>query len=252
MGDIGKEQFGRFVAEQRKKKKLTQKELAQKLYVSDKAVSKWERGSSMPDISLLMPLAEILGVTVTELLEGQEMETAADNDHLEMLLKKVVTFTNDTPEMRKEKKKRNAVIFGVCVLFFVLEILLLHAMGCSALQAPPMFILFMLLSLMAGIFLWLLTDDQLPYFYSEHDTRSDILTAPFPRYFMFGKIITKRSWPHIVNAARRWAMGSLLALPLLYAGLSVVPELLDIEILQAAVMLLYFGTLFVSVELAGE
>lgn len=252
MGEIGKEQFGRFVAEQRKKKKLTQKDLAQKLYVSDKAVSKWERGSSMPDISLLMPLAEALDVTVTELLEGREMEAAADNSHLEMLLKKAVTFTGDTPEMRREKKKRNAVIFGVCAVIFVLETLLFHVIGCSVLQAPPIFILFILISLMAGIFLWLLTDDQLPGFYSEHNPGSDMLTAPFPRYFMFGKVITKRSWPQMVKAARRWAVGSLLALPLLYAGLCSFPELLGMEILQAAVMLIYFGTLFVPVVLAGE
>ncbi len=256
MSENGKEQFGRFVAEQRKKKNLTQKELAQKLYVSDKAVSKWERGSSMPDISLLKPLAETLDVTVTELLEGRKIEEeaakAAENGKLEMLLKKAVTFTSDTPEMCREKKRKNAVVFGICVAIAVLEVLLFHAMGCPFLQAPPVFLLFMLLSLMAGVFLWLLTDDQLPDFYSEYDMRSVIFTAPFPRYHMPGKNITKRNWLHMVKAARKWAVGSLLALPLLYAGLAGFLELLNQELLQAAVVLLYFGTLVVPVMLAGE
>lgn len=256
MSEIGKEQFGRFVAEQRKKRNLTQKELAQKLYVSDKAVSKWERGSSMPDISLLKPLAETLDVTVTELLEGRKIEEeeakAVENDKLERLLKKAVTLTKDTPEMRREKKKKNAMFFGICVAIAVLEVLLFHAMGCPFLQAPPVFLLFMLLSLMAGVFLWLLTDDQLPDFYSEYDMRSGMFTAPFPRYHMPGKNITKRNWSHMVKAARKWAVGSLLALPLLYVGLTGFPELLDQELLQVAVVLLYFGTLVVPVMLAGE
>lgn len=68
--ELDKAQFGAFLTERRKAKGYTQKDLAQRLFVSDKAVSKWERGQSLPDISLLIPLAECLGVTVTELLEG--------------------------------------------------------------------------------------------------------------------------------------------------------------------------------------
>ena len=61
---IDKTQFGGFVALCRKEKGLTQKQLAQRLYVSDKAVSKWERGLSLPDISLLQPLAQALDLSV--------------------------------------------------------------------------------------------------------------------------------------------------------------------------------------------
>ena len=71
MFEMDKTSFGKFLAEQRKSKGYTQKMLAEKLYVSDKAVSKWERGLSMPDISLLIPLSAILEVSVTELLEGR-------------------------------------------------------------------------------------------------------------------------------------------------------------------------------------
>jgi len=68
MQTINNEEFGQFLTKLRKEKGLTQKQLAEQLYLSDKAVSKWERGLSLPDISLLMPLAKILGVTTTELL----------------------------------------------------------------------------------------------------------------------------------------------------------------------------------------
>ena len=68
---IDNQKFGAFVAELRREKGMTQKELAERLFVSDKAVSKWERGLSLPDISLLQPMADIFGVSVTELLGGE-------------------------------------------------------------------------------------------------------------------------------------------------------------------------------------
>lgn len=63
--------FGAFIVKLRKEKGLTQKELADKIFVTDKAVSKWERGLSFPDIELLIPIAEIFSVSVLELLKGE-------------------------------------------------------------------------------------------------------------------------------------------------------------------------------------
>lgn len=70
-------QFGAFVAQLRKEQGLTQKELADKLNVTDKAVSKWETGKGFPDIKLLEPLAKALGVSLVDLMQGnhQEAET---------------------------------------------------------------------------------------------------------------------------------------------------------------------------------
>ena len=70
---------GQFILELRKSSQMTQKELAAKLNVSDKAVSKWERGLSYPDIELLPPLADILGITTTELLNGERSGREAIN-----------------------------------------------------------------------------------------------------------------------------------------------------------------------------
>ena len=73
------EKMGAFIAELRKEKGMTQRELAAKLNITDKAVSKWERCLSLPDIALLAPLAQELGVSVGELLEG-EREKNGRND----------------------------------------------------------------------------------------------------------------------------------------------------------------------------
>ena len=62
---------GRFIAELRKQKGYTQKELAEKIMVTDKAISRWETGKGLPDTSLLKPLGDILGVSVGELLSGK-------------------------------------------------------------------------------------------------------------------------------------------------------------------------------------
>lgn len=70
--------IGRLIAEIRKDKKLTQKQLADKLRVSDKTISKWERGLGCPDIDIMKDLAEILEVNVTELLSGDMFKN--DND----------------------------------------------------------------------------------------------------------------------------------------------------------------------------
>ena len=66
------EKIGKFISELRKSKGLTQKDLAEQMGVTDKAVSKWERGQSYPDISLIIPLSELFGVTANELLNGGE------------------------------------------------------------------------------------------------------------------------------------------------------------------------------------
>ncbi len=68
---MNNQKIATYISMLRKNKQLTQKELADKLGVTDKAVSKWERGAGYPDISMLKPLSEILGVSVNELLDGE-------------------------------------------------------------------------------------------------------------------------------------------------------------------------------------
>lgn len=72
--------IGQFIAQLRKERKLTQKELAAQLHITDKAVSKWETGLSCPDIALLTSLADILGVTTGELLNGQRSPSAPSEE----------------------------------------------------------------------------------------------------------------------------------------------------------------------------
>lgn len=109
-----KDELGRFIAENRKSLGMTQEELAQKLFVTNKAVSKWEKGQSFPDISMFEPLAEALGVSVAELFSGEKEEKDVSVKAVLELSKSVV---------RKEKKKLNnaigIVIFTIVALLIV-------------------------------------------------------------------------------------------------------------------------------------
>ena len=81
---------GRFIAEERKKKGYTQRQLAEKLNISDKTISKWECGNGFPEVSLLLPLCEELGITVNDLLSGElvsgeDYQKKAEDNMVEMI-----------------------------------------------------------------------------------------------------------------------------------------------------------------------
>lgn len=106
MFEIDKQRFGSFIALLRKEKRYTQKELAQRLFISDKAVSKWETAASIPDTALLIPLAELLGVSVTELLMCERINDSKPMDagKVEGLVKTAISILAITqPEHIKIK-----------------------------------------------------------------------------------------------------------------------------------------------------
>lgn len=84
---------GRLIAELRKQKGFTQKELAEKLMVTDKAISRWETGKGLPDTSLLKPLGDILGVSVSELLSGKMMEEAEMKDQTDQIILEALQYS---------------------------------------------------------------------------------------------------------------------------------------------------------------
>ncbi|MBQ8431278.1 MAG: helix-turn-helix transcriptional regulator [Clostridia bacterium] len=93
--------IGKFIAEYRKKAKLTQMQLAEKLGITDKAVSKWERGMAMPDSSIMLELCDILGISVNELLSGEKISMENSNQKNEQLLL----------DMAKELERKNKTIW---------------------------------------------------------------------------------------------------------------------------------------------
>ena len=93
--------IGRFIAECRKKVNLTQMQLAEKLGITDRAVSKWETGKSLPDSSVMLELCDILKITVNELLSGEKISMENSNQKNEQLLL----------DLAKETEQKNKIIW---------------------------------------------------------------------------------------------------------------------------------------------
>jgi len=110
--------FGRFVAERRKEHKMTQKDLAAKLQVTDKAVSKWERGLGFPDISSLEPLADALGVSITELMKSEKNTENDSGKEAEEVVNDVITVVKEETE-----EKRKIVVYTFAATTFLLSVL---------------------------------------------------------------------------------------------------------------------------------
>lgn len=83
---MNQEKIGRFIAENRKAKKLTQEELAEKLGITNKSISKWENGNCLPDSSLFKPLCEILGISINELFAGEKLNDEEKKEANEYLI----------------------------------------------------------------------------------------------------------------------------------------------------------------------
>ena len=109
--------IGKFIADCRKKSNLTQMQLAEKLNITDKAVSKWERGIAMPDSSIMIELCNILSISVNELLNGEKISMENNNQKNEQLLL----------EMTKELEKKNKTIWTSMWIIMIVSMISLLA-----------------------------------------------------------------------------------------------------------------------------
>lgn len=91
--------IGKFIADERKRKGCTQKQLSEKLDISDKTISKWERGNGFPEVSLLLPLCNELEITVNELLSG---ERVSEDDYRKKAEENMVNLVKEAQESKKK------------------------------------------------------------------------------------------------------------------------------------------------------
>ncbi len=117
---MDEQRFGDFIAERRKEKGWTQLMLAEKLHVTDKAVSKWERGAGFPDIKTLVPLAEALDVSLSELMNGKRIEAIPESKKTDAAVSNVI----DLAVYQSDLHMRNMLI-GIAVMAFLLVVIFL-------------------------------------------------------------------------------------------------------------------------------
>ena len=115
--------IGKFIAECRKQKGLTQMQLSEKLGITDKAISKWERGISMPDASIMLEVCDILGISVNELLCGEKINMENNDQKNEQLLL----------DMAKELERKNKTIWNA--MWVIMTVSLIGLIGGLAIIA---------------------------------------------------------------------------------------------------------------------
>ena len=91
---MNQQKIGNFILELRKERNMTQQELADKIGVTDKAISKWENGRGMPDLSLMKPLCTALGITINDLLSGEKIDKKDYQDKFEENILNTINYTN--------------------------------------------------------------------------------------------------------------------------------------------------------------
>lgn len=118
---MNQEKIGKFIAQKRKEVNLTQEQLSEKLGVSINAVSKWERGICLMDMSLLKPLSNILEIEIIDILSGEIVDKNDKNKQYEKMILELFNSTN----LNKKKIKRQYYLFELIILILTISIVIL-------------------------------------------------------------------------------------------------------------------------------
>ena len=118
--------LGHFIAEIRKEKGMTQAELASKLCVTDKAISKWERGLGLPDINSIEPLADALGISVAEVMQAKRIP---DNHVTQENASEMLTNAFDMVKQQRRMERKHHILISVGVLAAIVLFFLGDTMG---------------------------------------------------------------------------------------------------------------------------
>ena len=209
--ELDKEKFGEFIARLRKEKRMTQKELAEKLFVSDKAVSKWERGQSLPDITMLNPLAEALEVTAAELINCGRIENEkVDTSQVDEIVEKAIVLSDEDKKEKRKALKKRLIIYFIC-----------FAIGAGATycfyknngaQYYQSLITIEVLTAIFGAYFMFFVKERLPKYFDEN--KISTFSDGFFRLNTPGVYYNNRNWPHIIKNARISLMITMVALPL--------------------------------------
>lgn len=248
MYDMDKVKFGAFVAQLRKEQGLTQKDLADRLYISNKAISKWETGVSIPDVGLLIPLAEVLGVTVTELLSGERQGRSMETQQVENVVKKAIGYAEEAPRRSRQEKRRPGLIYGICLILALAEIA-----GLYLLKLPVNYE-YLLLVVGFGVgFGWYFmfgAMQKLPDYYDSHRING-MVDGPF-RMNIPGVRFTNRNWPYMVRCGQIWSMTAMVTYPALTGLLYALFPALWSRIEMYVLLVLLLGGLFIPMIVIGK
>lgn len=251
MTQINNEKFGEFILELRKEKGLTQKELAEKLYISDKAVSKWERGLSMPDIALLMPLSQIFEVTATELLSGKRIEKdkGLTVGEVEELMNQTIYLSKEEVLEQNKNKKNRKIIFFSGLIILILELFLMNVSGYVKTDFFINILTVELLMLIFGVYFTFFAKEVLPAYYDEN--KISFYSDGFLKMNLAGLRLNNSNWKHILRTIHLSVISNFTLFPLLVFGMYWFNPTLGIKA-QLPLSFIPLLVLFVPVYIVGK
>lgn len=248
MFEIDRKKFGAFVSALRKEKGYTQKELAEKLFISDKAISKWETAVSIPDTTLLIPLAELLGVTVTELLTCERMEdhVAMDAGQVEDVVKTALAYSEGKAVRAYQTKNKWPIIYLCSVVLGSIGVLVSyqHQVLTEALLTS------VVLGVVFGAYFCFLVKTRLPVFYDEN--RCGLYYDGAFRMNVPGVAFRNSNWPYIVKVGRIWSCLSIALYPIMNVVMSFINVEVWMRVELYVFLVLLFGGLFIPIYVVGK
>lgn len=248
MYEIDKQQFGTFVARLRKEKGWTQKDMAARLFISDKAISKWETGASLPDTALLIPLSELLEISVTELLMCRHMQQDDQlaSPEVESIVKTAISYSEETPARAYQSAGKWPLAYAASLLLMLLGLVLCHLQG----HMPPTTITAAILGAGFGAYFCFFVQTKLPRYYDENRI-SGVMDGPF-RMNVPGMTFNNRNWPHMVTTGKVWACATAGLYPLLSAAMRCIMPNLWIRYELYILLALLLGGLFIPMYIVGK
>lgn len=250
MEQISNERFGEFVSKIRKEKNLTQKELAEQLYVTDKTVSKWERGLSMPNVALLIPIAEILEVTVTELLRGERIVKDEPLDASEVEGIVVGSLDLKIQETLKQQKRNWILVYMLCFILAVGEVILLLMSNMTLDELRNDVLVMIGLMLAFGGWFCFFAKDLLPGYYDQN--KVNYYTQGIVRMHMPGLSFNNSNWSFICRLLK---IGTLLIAVLYPLICLIVIHIFDLglwEQIKMPLIWICLGGLVIATYLTGK
>ena len=146
---MNQEKIGRFIAELRKEKNMTQQELADKLNITDRAISHWENGRSMPDAGVILELCKILNINVNELLSAKKIKEEKYNERAEESL---LEMRREIETQNKRILTLNKIIINLAIIIFVVIVLAATFIEMSMLIRNIIFAVDLVMLILVGFF----------------------------------------------------------------------------------------------------
>ncbi|MEG0240006.1 helix-turn-helix domain-containing protein [Anaerorhabdus sp.] len=246
METINNEKFGKFLTELRKERNITQKELAEKIGVSDKAVSKWERGLSFPDITLLGPISSVLEISLTELYQGERIEKDA-----KLEIEKVDTILNnslqivaeDTLKQQNRQHKRN-LLFLVSILVAIFEFYYLYMHQFIPTDLVNDLRTIVLLSFIFLSYFTFFVKAKLPVYYDQY--KLNFYARGGIKMHLTGLVLNNNNWQYIISAICIGCAFLLIVSPILVYLYSAY-QLFSFSVLKSLLYTLTFGSILLPV-----